>query len=287
MVAPFVGDHVLAYFGYPEAHENDAERAVRAGLVDAVARLTIGLAPSPHVRVGIASGLVVVGSAGPGSGAAASVVIGEAPDLAAQLQSRAPPDALLIAASTRDLVRGLFDYRQVGHLALEGLVKPAPAWQAVGTSTVESRFEALREGNLTPLVGRDEEIDLLLRRWQQIQSGEGRVVLISGEPGIGKSRLVRAFQDRLGDHAALSFYCSPSYQDSSLYPVIAQFGRAAGFRRDDPPEERLAKFEALLHPSIGDEAIALIALYCRSPQRSVTRYPISARNAASNGRWRR
>jgi class 3 adenylate cyclase/DNA-binding response OmpR family regulator/predicted ATPase len=273
IVAPFAGDHVLAYFGYPEAHENDAERAVRGGLalIDAVTELTIRLAPSLHVRVGIASGLVVVGGAGPGGGPLAPIAIGEAPDLAAQLQSRAPPDTVLIAASTRDLVRGLFDYRQVGPLALEGLAEPAPAWQVVGTSAAESRFEALREGNLTPLVGRDEEIDLLLRRWQQIQSGEGRVALISGEPGIGKSRLVRASQDRLANHAALSFYCSPSYQDSPLYPVITQLERAAGFRRDDTPKERFAKLEALLHPSIGKEATALIAALLSVP--SGERYP--------------
>jgi class 3 adenylate cyclase/DNA-binding response OmpR family regulator/predicted ATPase len=273
IVAPFAGDRVLAYFGYPEAHENDAERAVRAGLalIDAVAVLLIRLTRSLHVRVGIASGLVVVGGPGPDDTALAPIAIGEAPDLAAQLQSRAQPDTILIAASTRDHVRGLFDYREVGHLALEGLAEPVPAWQVVGTSVAESRFEALREGNLTPLVGRDEEIDLLLRRWQQIQSGEGRIVLISGEPGIGKSRLVRAFQDRLANHAALSFYCSPSYQDSPLYPVIAQLERAAGFRRDDTPGGRFAKFEALLHPLIGDEAIALIAALLSVP--SGDRYP--------------
>ena len=126
-------------------------------------------------------------------------------------------------------------------------------------TTAASRFEALREGNLTPLVGRDEEIELLLRRWQQIQSDEGRVVVISGEPGIGKSRLVRALQDRLANYAVLNFYCSQIYQDSPLYPVIAQLERAAGFMRKDTPEERLAKFEALVHPSIGNEAIGLIA----------------------------
>jgi predicted ATPase len=141
----------------------------------------------------------------------------------------------------------------------------------VGTSAAESRFEALREGNLTPLVGRDEEIDLLLRRWQQIQSGEGRVVLISGEPGIGKSRLVRALQDRLTKDAALNFYCSPNYQDSPLHPVIAQLQRAAGFRRDDTPEERFAKFEAMVHPTIGDEAVALIAALLSVP--AGERYP--------------
>ena len=233
---------------------------MRAGLalIDAVARLTIGLAPSLHVRVGIASGIVVAGGDGVDGAFRGPVAIGEAPDLATRLQSIAAPDVVMIAATTRDLVRGLFDYHKVERVPLEGSSEPVPAWQVVGTSAA-SRFEALREGNLTPLVGRGEELDLLQRRWQQIQSGEGRVVLISGEPGIGKSRLVRAFQDRLANHAVLSFYCAPSYQDSPLYPVIAQFGRAAGFRRDDTPEERLAKFEALLHPSVGNEAIALIA----------------------------
>jgi len=178
---------------------------------------------------------------------------------------------VLIAATTRDLVRGLFDYHKIERVPLEGSSEPVPAWQVVGTSAA-SRFEALREGNLTPLVGRDEELDLLQRRWQQIQSGEGRIVLISGEPGIGKSRLVRAFQDRLADYAVLSFYCSPSYQDSAFYPVIAQLERAAGFERDDPPEERLAKFEALVHPSIGNEAVALLATLLSVPTDEL--YPI-------------
>ena len=267
MVALFSGDRVLAYFGYPEAHENDAERAVRAGfaLIDAVAKLDMRLAPSLHVRLGIASGLVVAGGAALGGAVHEPVAIGEAPELAAQLQSIAPPDAVVIAASTRDLVRGLFDYHLVGPLALEGLAEPVPAWQVVGTSAAESRFEALRDRGLTPLIGRDEEIDLLLRRWQQVQSGEGRVVLISGEPGIGKSRLVRALRDRLTNDAVLSFYCSPNYRDSPLYPVITQLERAAGFRRDDNPEDRFTKFEALIHPSIGDEAAALIAALLSVP----------------------
>jgi DNA-binding response OmpR family regulator/class 3 adenylate cyclase/predicted ATPase len=273
-VASFSGDRILAYFGYPEAHENDAERAVRAGLalIAAVANLAIRPAPSLHLRVGIASGLVVVGDPAHEEASGAPVAIGEAPDLAAQLQSIAAPDTLVIAASTRDLVRGLFDYRELEHLALEGLSDPAPVWRVVGTGAVASRFEALRDGNLTPLVGRDEEIDLLLRRWQQIQSGEGRVVLISGEPGIGKSRLVRALQDRLANYSALSFYCSPSYQHSPLYPVIAELERAAGFKLDDTPEEKLAKFEALVRPSIGEDAIALIAALLSV--RSGERYPL-------------
>src|SRR5260370_39948659 len=219
VVATFPGDRVLAYFGYPEAHEHDAERAVRAGLalVDGVAKLDLPLAPALHLPIGRASGLVCAAGGAPRAPVHEPVAIGEAPGLAAHLQSIAPADTVVIAASTRHLVRGLFDYREVARVALEGLAEPVPAWQVVGTSAVESRFEALREGSLTRLIGRDEEVDLLLRRWRQIQSGEGRVVLISGEPGIGKSRLIRDLRERLANDAVLSFYCSPNYQDSPLY----------------------------------------------------------------------
>ena len=274
VVATAPGDRVVAYFGYPEAHEHDAERAVRAGLalIDAVGRLNIPLAPALHVRVGIASGLVVAGSEALDETAHEPVAVGEAPHLAAQLEAAAPPDAVVIAASTRHLVRALFDYRGAGHVVLEGLAEPIPAWQVVLTNAAPSRFEALHGGGLTPLIGRDEELDLLLRRWRQIQSGEGRVVLISGEPGIGKSRLVRALQDSLTDNAALSFYCSPVYQDSALYPVITHIERAAGFRRDDTAAERLAKFEGVVDPSIGDEAIALVAALLSVP--TGERYPL-------------
>ena len=260
-VRVFSGDRILAYFGYPEAHEDDAERGVRAGLalIEAVAKLQSPFVPSLHVRIGIASGLVVVDGQILDAAVHAPVAIGEAPDLAAQLQSIAPSDAVVIAASTRQLVRGLFDYREVGRVSLEGMAEPVSAWRVVGTSAAASRFEALREDRLIPLIGRDEEIGLLLRRWQQVQTGEGRLVLISGEPGIGKSRLVRALQDRLARAAVLSFYCSPIYQDAPLFPVITQLERTAGFRRDDSPEERVTKFKALIRPSIGDEATALIA----------------------------
>jgi DNA-binding response OmpR family regulator/class 3 adenylate cyclase/predicted ATPase len=274
-VAPFSGDRVVAYFGYPEAHENDAERAVHAGLavIDAVRKLDDRLAPSLHVRVGIASGLVVVDAAGLDRAVHEPVAIGEAPDLSARLQSIASPDTVVIAASTRDLVRGLFDYHEVGSLALEGLAEPVPAWRVAGGSAAASRFEALRDGGSTPLIGRDEEIDLLLRRWQQIQAGEGRVVLIEGEPGIGKSRLVRALKDGLADDPVVSFYCSPNHQDSPLHPFIAQLERAAGFRRDDSPDERFAKFETVVHSSIDDETRGLMAALLSVP--TAERYPTS------------
>ena len=245
VVAAFPGDRVIAYFGYPEAHEDDAERAVRAGLAltEAVAKLDIRLGPSLHVRIGIASGLVVAGDSAREEAGHEPVAIGEAPDLAIQLQSIAPADAVVIAATTRHLVRGLFEYREVGRVSLEGMAEPAAAWQVVSASAAASRFEALRAGHLIPLIGRDEEIELLLRRWQQVQAGEGRLVLISGEPGIGKSRLVRDFQDRLASDAVLSFYCSPIYQDTPLFSAIRQLERIAGFRRDDTPEKRFEKFE--------------------------------------------
>ena len=283
------GDRVIAYFGYPEAHEQDAERAVRAGLalIDAAPKLVVRPAPSLHVRIGIATGLVVAGAAALDGAAHEPIAIGEAPDLATQLQSIAPADTVVIAASTRDLVRGLFEYGEVGHLALEGLAEPVPAWQVVGTSVAENCFEALRGGGSTPLIGRDEEIDLLLRRWQQIQPGEGRVVSISGEPGIGKSRLVRALQGSLTNHTVLNFYCSPNYQDSPLYPIITQLGHAAGFRRGDTSEERSAKFAALVHPSIGDEAIALIAALLSVSTGERYPPPDLPPHAASRGRWRR
>ena len=271
VVAAFSGDRVIAYFGYPDAHEDDPERAVRAGLAltDTVAKL--GVAPSLHVRVGIASGLVVVGDPAREAAGGEPIAVGEAPDLAAQLHLIAPADAVVIAASTRDLVRGLFDYRELGPLTPEGMAEPVSAWHVVGASAAASRFEALREGHLIPLIGRDEEIELLLRRRQQVQSGEGRVVLISGEPGIGKSRLVRALQDRLAGDAVLSFYCSPIYQDTPLFPVIRQLERLAGFRRDDTREKRFEKFQSMVHPAIGDEAIALIAALLSVP--TGDRYP--------------
>src|SRR5215472_5341386 len=190
LVAKYMGDGVLVYFGYPRAHEDDSERAVRAGLgvVDAVGRLVVK-SVELQARVGIATGLVVVGDLiGEGSAQEQSVV-GETPNLAARLQAVAEPQAVVIAASTRRLTGGLFEYRDLGAVEVKGIAAPVPAWQVLGPSIVASRFEALRGPALSPLIGRDEEIDLLLRRWARAKAGEGQVVLVSGEPGIGKSRL--------------------------------------------------------------------------------------------------
>src|SRR5467141_2617801 len=262
-VAKYMGDGVLVYFGYPQAHEDDAERAVRAGLglIDAVSRLDVK-SIELQARVGIATGLVVVGDLiGEGSAQEQSVV-GETPNLAARLQTLAEPDAVVIAASTRRLVGDLFEYRDLGTVEVKGIAAPVAAWQVLRPSAVASRFEALHGSPLAPLIGRDEEIDLLLRRWARAKAGDGQVALISGEPGIGKSRITAELAERLHaePHIRLRYFCSPYHQDSALFPFIDQLSRASGFARDDLPAARLEKLEAslaLVAPS--DEDVAFLA----------------------------
>src|SRR5438876_2673221 len=247
-VAKYMGDGVLVYFGYPRAHEDDAERAVRTGLgvVDAVGRLDVKSSPL-RARVGIATGLVVVGDLiGEGSAQQQSVV-GETPNLAARLQTLAEPDAVVIAAGTRRLVGDLFEVRDLGAVEVKGIAGPVPAWQVLRPSAVASRFEALRGTALTPLVGRDEEIDLLLRRWARAKAGDGQIVLVSGEAGLGKSRIAATLNERLDAEPVirLRYFCSPYHQDSVLFPFVDQLGRAARFAPEDPPAVKLEKLEAL------------------------------------------
>ena len=262
-VAKYMGDGVLVYFGYPQAHEDDAERAVRAGLgvIDAVRRLDVK-AVKLRARIGIATGLVVVGDLiGEGS-AQEQPVVGETPNLAARLQAQAAPDAVVIAASTRGLLGALFEYRELGAVELKGITGRLAAWQVLRPSVVASRFEALRGSALTPLVGRDEEIDLLLRRWARAQAGDGQVVVISGEPGIGKSRITAELEERLRTepHLHLRYFCSPNCRDSALYPFIDQLWHAAEFARDDPPTTKLRKLEAILFRAAQpDEDVPLLA----------------------------
>jgi class 3 adenylate cyclase len=262
-VAKYMGDGVLVYFGYPRAHEDDTERAVRAGLgvIEAVGRLDVK-SVKLQARVGIATGLVVVGDLiGKGSAQEQSVV-GETPNLAARLQALAGPNAVVIAASTRRLVGNLFEYRDLGTFEVKGITGAVPAWQVLRSSALESRFEALRGSALTQLVGRDEELNLLLRRWERAKAGDGQVVLVSGEAGIGKSRLTAELAERLHaePHIRLRYFCSPYYQDSALYPFTDQLGRAAGFARDDAPEGKLKKLGLLLaRAEPPDEDLALLA----------------------------
>jgi class 3 adenylate cyclase/predicted ATPase len=262
-VAKYMGDGVLVYFGYPRAHEDDAERAVRAGLasVDAIGRLDVK-SVELQARIGIATGLVVVGDLiGEGSAQEQSVV-GETPNLAARLQALAEAGTVVIAAGTRRLVGDLFEYRDLGPAEVRGIAAPVLAWQVLRPSSVASRFEALRGSALTPLFGRDEEIDLLLRRWARAKAGDGQVVLISGEPGIGKSRITAELEGRLHaePHIRLRYFCSSYHQDSALYPFVDQLGRASGFAPDDPPAGRLEKLEILLaRAAPPDEDVAFIA----------------------------
>jgi len=226
-VAKYMGDGVLVYFGYPQAHEDDAERAVRAGLEVVAAVGSLKAASPLQTRVGIATGLVVVGDLVGLGEAQERGIVGETPNLAARLQGFAEPNAVVIAESTRRLLGGLFELADLGAIHLKGLTRPVQAWTALRPSSVESRFEALRAAT-TPLIGRDEEIELLIRRWTHAKAGEGCVVLISGEPGIGKSRIAEAIQERLSQepHTRLRFFCSPYHQDSALHPAISQLQRA-------------------------------------------------------------
>jgi predicted ATPase/class 3 adenylate cyclase len=249
-VAKYLGDGVVVYFGWPKAHEDDAERAVRAGLavVDAVTQLPAGAGIRLEARVGIGTGVAVVGDLiGEGSAREESVV-GETPAVAARLQAFAPSGAVVIGDATRRLVSGLFELDDLGPQRLKGFAEPLAVWRVVSESRTEGRFEARHRAGLTPLVGRDEELSLLLRRWQQAKDGEGQLVLLPGEPGIGKSRLVRELRGRLeGEpHLWLTYQCSPYHTSSPLHPVVEQLERAGGFQRDDMAEIKLDKLEALL-----------------------------------------
>ena len=252
-VAQYLGDGVLVYFGYPVAHEHDTEQAVRAGLaiLDAVPRLKSASGATLQVRAGIATGLVVVGEQLGAGDVGHRVAIGETPDLAARLQTAAAPGAVVIAASTHRLVGKMFECRALGAGEVRGLPYPVEAWQVGGEAAGVSRFEARRVGELSPFVGRQEEIELLLRRWDQAKSGEGRVVLLSGEPGIGKSRIAESLLARLEGEpqARLRYFCSPHHGHSALYPFIAQLERAASFEPGSTATAKLDRLEALLKPN--------------------------------------
>jgi class 3 adenylate cyclase len=274
-VARYMGDGVLAYFGYPRAHEDDAERAIFAGLgvVESVVGLnaTVGdqQAVELGVRVGIATGPVVVGDIIGEGASQESAVVGETPNLAARLQSIAEPNAVVVAPDTHRLTGGHFHFRPLGERRLKGIARSVEAWQALGEGTAESRFEALRGWRLTPLVGRDEEATLLVRRWERAKEGEGQVVLISGEPGIGKSRLCETLRTRIAEQPQfrLAYQCSPYHANSAFHPVISQLQRAAEIRPQSSAAENLDKLEALLHESSDalEEDVPLLAALLSIP----------------------
>jgi class 3 adenylate cyclase len=230
-LAKYMGDGVLAYFGWPQAHEDDAERAVRAGLelAAAVGRLKSGDDTPLAARVGIATGLVMVGELIGEGAAQEEAVVGDTPNLAARLQALAGPGTVVVAASTRRLLGGLFELTDLGPTRLKGFAEPLATFRVEGEGRAEGRFEALHGQRLTPLVGREHELGILLERWARAKDGDGQVVLLAGEPGIGKSRLLRALRQELScePHLALSHFCSPYHTNSALYPIIAQLERAA------------------------------------------------------------
>ena len=247
-VAKYMGDGVLIYFGYPQAHEDDAERAVSSAL-ELIAAVGALKSPSPlQTRVGIATGLVVVGDLVGSGEAQERGIVGETPNLAARLQGIAEPDTAILSEGTRRLIGKLFDLKDLGLQDLKGIARGVRAFAALRRSSIESRFEALHDAGLAALVGREEEAELLMRRWAKATSGEGQVVLLSGEAGIGKSRLTTALLEGVAGQpkTRLRYFCSPQHTDSAFYPIVGQTERAAGFAYDDTPRQKLDKLDALL-----------------------------------------
>src|SRR5262245_7796424 len=278
MVAQYLGDGVLAYFGYPTAQENDAERAIFAGLaiLQAVGSLNTTSDVAVQTRIAIGSGVVVVGDLVREGVTQENAAIGETTNLVARLQAIAEPNSLVISPVTHRLVGALFDYRDLGRHSLKGFPDPVHVRQVLGPSKVESRFDAHHQAGTSPILAREEELELLLRRWEDAKRGEGRVVVVTGEAGIGKSRIARALQDRLTSdpHTPLSYFCSPHHQSSALYPHTMQLMRAAGIERDDGTEVRLDKIKSLLVQLSGnlDNDMPLIAALLSIP--GGKRYPL-------------
>ena len=261
-VARYMGDGVLVYFGYPHAHEDDAERAVRAGLELITAVVSLRSRASLRARVGIATGLVVVGDLIGSGDTQERSMVGETPNLAARLQGIAEPNMVVICDSTRRILGNLFELEPLGPRDLKGITGQMLAWAVLQPSSVASRFEALHAIGMTALVGREEESELLLRCWSKATNGEGQVVLLSGEAGIGKSRLTAAMMELLAGepHTRLRYFCSPQHTDSALYPIIGQIERAAGLARGDTLQAKLDKLDVLLRQSsTSTQDAALIA----------------------------
>jgi class 3 adenylate cyclase/tetratricopeptide (TPR) repeat protein len=260
-VAKFMGDGVLAYFGFPRAFEDAAERAVRAAIniLAEVAGIELPDGTRVQARVGIATGLVVVGEI-VGSGAAQErAIVGETPNLAARLQALAAPDTILVSEATQNLLGGLFELESTGEHELKGFARPVPVWRVVGEAVVESRFAASRAGRNLPMVGRAHEMGLMLDRWRLARGGEGQIVTVIGEAGIGKSRAIEALRAALAGepHARIHLQGSPYYSDSALFPVIKHVSRAAHFAAADSAAVRIEKLRAAFAPRVASDAAAL------------------------------
>ncbi len=252
-IAKYMGDGILVYFGYPHAHEDDAHRALRAGLgiVEAFNVPKSHVAPpgmTLSVRIGIATGLVVAGDLGSGERVEEKAIVGETPNVAARLQSLAKPNTVVVSAATRRLVEGLFDFDELGPQKLKGISEPVAVYRLREECATLDRLGGRTDRETTPLVGRDEEISLLLKRWTQAKDGDGQVVLLSGEAGIGKSRIVRGVQNRLEGELRnrVLYFCSPFHRSSAFHPVIDQLERGLRFTKDDDAQRKLDKLEAVL-----------------------------------------
>jgi class 3 adenylate cyclase len=276
-VAKLMGDGVLAYFGWPCADEDDAERAVQAGLViiEAVTRLPSPAGEPLAARVGIATGLVVVGDLIGEGAAREEVVVGETPNLAARIQEAAAPGTVVIAEGTRRLLGDMFELSELGPTRLKGFAQPVNSYRVIGEHSAGSRFEARRPGKPLPMVGRDQELRLVLERWRQAVTGEGQAVLLVGEAGIGKSRLIQAVLAEIAgsEHAALRYQCSPHHTGTALWPVARQLGVASGFDPADGDAAKLDKLEAVLRQGgmkVSEAAPLIAALLGIDPS---IRYP--------------
>jgi len=261
-IARLMGDGVLAYFGFPSAHEDDAERAVKAALemVESVPALVVPIAGKLEVRVGIASGLVVVGDLIGEGPSREFALVGDPPNLASRLQALAEPSQILVAPGTRLLLGGLFEFADLGDHDLKGFQRPVRVWRVVALGSVSSRFEARTSLHLTPLIDRQSEVRLLQKQYSKAKRGKGQIALISGEPGMGKSRLILALRDRLAGerYAFLQFQCSSYHTSSALHPVIHYLEHAAGITRDTSPAIRLSKLEALVRQTTEEQAKSIV-----------------------------
>jgi class 3 adenylate cyclase/tetratricopeptide (TPR) repeat protein len=271
-VAKFMGDGVLAYFGFPRAFEDAAERAVRAAIGILVESSAIELPDDTRaqVRIGIATGLVVVGEIIGTGTAQERTIVGETPNLAARLQALAVPDTILISESTQNLLGGLFELEHAGEHELKGFVRRVPVWRVTCEASVQSRFAATRAGASLPLIGRAPEMGLLRERWQLARQGEGQIVTLTGEAGIGKSRTIEALQEEVAGepYVRINLQCSPYHSDSALYPVIQHLTRAARFATTDTPAARIEKLNALFADRAASDkaAIPLLAELLSIPQ---------------------
>ncbi len=246
-IAQYLGDGILVYFGYPAAHEDDAIRGVRAGLDILAALPTLALAQPIQARIGIHTGPVVIGAVG-GGDQTEQLALGETPNLAARVQGKAAPNTVAISADTYHLVQGFFACIDLGPQDLKGLSTPVRLYNVTGEGAAQTRFDVSVQQGLTPLIGREEEVELLLRRWERAKGGDGQVVLLSGEAGIGKSRLMQVLRDhtRNEPHLSILCRCSPFYQNSALYPIIARMQQVLDFNKDDTADAKLTKLKQSL-----------------------------------------